>query len=68
MTVLSTFNDYNQQNIERLTDYVTNEVKPDDFSFALVRSHSTYNPDLDLEKFISINHKIYCESKAQNPF
>lgn len=68
LTVLSTFNDFNQNEIDELTNYVTNKVKPDDFSFALVRSHDTYQPVLNLEKFESINHKIYSESNTQNPF
>ncbi len=68
LTVLSTFNDFNQINIEELTNYVINEVKPDDFSLALVRSHNKYNPDLNLDKFISINHQVHCELKTHNPF
>jgi radical SAM protein with 4Fe4S-binding SPASM domain len=66
--VLSTFNDYNQNHIEDFIRYITNDVVPDDFSFALVRSHANYKPNLNLNKFISINHKIHCESRAHNPF
>ena len=67
-TVLTTFNDFNQEKIEELTHYVNHEIKPDDFSFALVRSHKDYHPELDVEKFESENHKVHSNSQKHNPF
>ncbi len=67
-TVLTTFNDFNQVKIEELTQYVNNEIKPDDFSFALVRSHKDYHPQLDLEKFEKENHKVHFNSRKHGPF
>ncbi len=67
-TVLTTFNDFNQDKIEELNDYVNNEIKPDDFSFALVRSHKDYHPDLNIEKFEEENHKVHYHSRKHSPF
>ena len=68
LVVLSTFNDFNQQQINRFVQYVQEEVVPDDFSFALVRSHDRYTPVLDLETFAAVNHQIHCEPGTHNPF
>ncbi len=68
LTVLTTFNDFNQQQIDTLLDYVKNTIKPDDISLALVRPHKNYRPVLDVEKFNSISQKIHSEFVGQNPF
>jgi radical SAM protein with 4Fe4S-binding SPASM domain len=68
VTILTTFNDFNQNTIDKLKDYVINEIDPDDFSFALVRSHKNYSPILDIEKFESVNHQVHSESRAHSPF
>ncbi|MDP1727420.1 MAG: radical SAM protein [Bacteroidota bacterium] len=68
LTVLTTFNDFNQAKIEELTKYVNDEIEPDDFSFALVRPHKNYHPELDIEKFEKENHKVHYNSRKQGPF
>ena len=68
LTVLTTFNDFNQQQIDTLLDYEKNTIKPDDISFALVRPHKNYHPHLDLKKFDSINRKIHSEYGSHNSF
>lgn len=67
LTVLSTFNDYNQGEIENFINFVEKEVQPDDFSFALVRTHDKYKPDLEIGRFKEFNHKVHSESKSHNP-
>ncbi len=68
LTVLTTFNDFNQKKIDSLLDYVKNTIKPDDISFALVRPHKKYHPQLDLKKFASVNRKIHSGYGSHNPF
>lgn len=68
LTVLSTFNNFNQDRIDDFVAYIIKQIQPDDFSFALVRSHKNYNPNLDLKKFADINHVIHSRSKNHNSF
>jgi len=49
--VLSTFNADNQDCFIDVMEYVTRELKIDDFSFGLVRNHGDYRPALNLEGF-----------------
>ncbi len=68
LTILTTFNDFNQKQIDDLLNYVKNEIKPDDISFSLVRPHKNYKPNLDLKKFNAINQQIHSEFAAHNVF
>jgi radical SAM protein with 4Fe4S-binding SPASM domain len=68
LTVITTFNDFNQAKIDDLMSYIKNKVRPDDISFALVRGHKTYHPELDVKKFEEVNHQLHYESESHSPF
>ena len=51
LVALSTYNEFNQEHFIELIDFLMDEVKMDDFSFQLVRSHGDYNPILDVDEF-----------------
>jgi radical SAM protein with 4Fe4S-binding SPASM domain len=68
LTVLTTFNDYNQEKFSELVHYVNHEVKPDDFSFSLVREHKDYHPELDVGKFEEENHKMHFSGRNHGAF
>jgi radical SAM protein with 4Fe4S-binding SPASM domain len=54
--------------MDELMAYIKNKVRPDDISFALVRSHKSYHPKLDVQKFEELNHQLHYESESHNPF
>jgi radical SAM protein with 4Fe4S-binding SPASM domain len=65
--VLSTYNDFNQAEFPDLMRFVLEETGVDDFSFCLVRSHSSYHPKLDLTAFDKLIHDYYGTSRHQRP-
>jgi radical SAM protein with 4Fe4S-binding SPASM domain len=67
VTVLSTYNDFNQSYFPRLMDYVLKKVGVDDFSFCLVRAHHAYSPKLDLEQFERLLNDYFRNENRQGP-
>jgi radical SAM protein with 4Fe4S-binding SPASM domain len=65
--VLSTFNDFNQDQFPELMHIVLDEIGVDDFSFCLVREHKNYQPNLDIAKFNKLMHLYYGRNSHQHP-
>lgn len=67
VVALATFNEFNQHNFESLIDYLHEDVGVDDFSFQLVRTHGSYAPKLDLDRFRIANEYYFRKFNKQNP-
>jgi MoaA/NifB/PqqE/SkfB family radical SAM enzyme len=67
VVALATFNEHNQHEFKELIDFLHEDVKVDDFSFQLVRTHGDYAPDLDLEAFREANRYYFRRWNRQNP-
>lgn len=67
IVALATYNEHNQHEFRELIDFLHEDVKVDDFSFQLVRTHGDYAPDLDLAKFRELNRYYFKRWNRQNP-
>lgn len=67
IVALATFNEYNQHRFEELIDFLHEDVGVDDFSFQLVRTHGSYAPALDLDRFRAANAYYFKRWNKQSP-
>lgn len=66
VVALATFNEYNQHSFEDLIDFLHLDVKVEDFSFQLVRTHGDYAPKLDIPAFRRATDYYFSRYNRQN--
>lgn len=66
VVALATYNEYNQRDFKALIDFLHQDVKVQDFSFQLVRTHGDYAPELDIAHFREMNDYYFRTYNRQN--
>lgn len=67
VVALATYNEYNQHIFKALIDWLHDEVKVDDFSFQIARTHNDYAPELDLDGFRDATRYYFRKYNRQHP-
>ncbi|RYG86305.1 MAG: hypothetical protein EON59_10305 [Alphaproteobacteria bacterium] len=67
VVALATFNEYNQHVFKELIDYLHDDVRVDDFSFQIARTHDGYAPALNLDLFREANRYYFAKWNRQHP-
>jgi molybdenum cofactor biosynthesis enzyme MoaA len=66
VVALATYNEFNQHEFKALIDFLHRDVKVQDFSFQLVRTHGDYAPKLDIQHFRDMNDYYFRTYNRQN--